>query len=59
MPKAWHKQRGEVEVLGPEQDGCTPCRTRDGELIAASTIYLVPITTDDTDGSNTGAGGGD
>jgi hypothetical protein len=58
MPKAQHKQRGEVTILGPDKDGQTPCRTVDGEEFLASTIYLVPID-DATDRPNTGAVRGD
>jgi hypothetical protein len=57
--KATHKNLGEVEVLGPpDANGRTPCRTKDGQTIDASTAYLTPIN-EPTDGPNTGAGGGD
>ena len=55
--KAIHKNLGEVEVLGPDKEGLTPCRTRDGQEIQASTPYL--IKSNDTVGTNTGPAGRD
>jgi hypothetical protein len=57
--KAIHKNLGEVEVLGPDKNGLTTCRTKDGQEIQASTPYLKPIESDDIAGTNTGPAGGD
>jgi len=61
--KAIHKHLGEVEILGPDKDGLTPCKTKEGQEIQASTPYLKPVTepakNHDPAGTNTGTPGGD
>lgn len=56
--KARHKNLGIVEVLGPDKDGLTPCRTAEGQLIEASTPYLTPIQ-DDVERTDSGFKSGD
>jgi len=41
--KAIHKNLGEVEIIGPDVNGVTKVKTKDGTEVDASTPYLKPI----------------
>lgn len=57
--KAHHRKLNiVVEVLGPDKDGLTPCRTPEGQTIDASTPYLTPIK-DDVKRTDSGVESGD
>lgn len=57
--KAHHRKLNiVVEVLGPDKDGLTPCRTPEGQTIDASTPYLTLIK-DDVKRTDSGVESGD
>jgi hypothetical protein len=44
MRKAIHKNLGEVEIIGEDIDGRTMVKTKDGQIVEASTPYLKPLS---------------